>query len=218
MNLFRNIIGAFMALFFLGVAAPAFARTNAETVACRDAGFAASPFSGTTAHKERQARSLDIGTEVLVDGITVPLAAGESLWSRCEGPSLTEQLATANARIASLERQNSRLTAASTSLKDTLAATKAELAAAQTETRSQESFGQLWLILGLLAMAFLFFMIWWFSRVWDDRARLLRRIDAIKSAPAEDEPSMESTLGKINDGPTPTGSEPDDSDERPPYM
>ena len=107
MNLFRNIIMAFVAFVVMGVAAPAFAKTNLETVACRDAGFAALPFSGTATEKEAYAKNLAIGTEVLVDGITVPLASGESLWSKCKtGPSAIE---IANARVSALETENARL-------------------------------------------------------------------------------------------------------------
>ena len=209
--LIRNIIMALVAFVVLGVSAPAFAKTNAETVACRDAGFAALPFTGTVAQKEAYARNLAIGTEVLVDGITVPLASGQSLWSRCKTGLSALEVATA--KVTALEAENSRLRALAytTTSKGpvswkSVAADRAgqitdlnvKLDAAEADAKSEKSLGILWLSLGLLVLAALAIMILAFNRLWKDHVRLQRRFDASKPAPATE----------------PIGSEPD---ERPTY-
>lgn len=199
MTLIRNIILAFVAMFVLGVAEQASAKTLTEIDACKDAALAAAPFTGSVAKREVQARHLDGTDFVVINGERV--SATRPIWNLCEGPSLEEQLASANVRIASLERQNARLTTASTSSRDTLAATKAELGTAKATIKSEKFFGRIWLVLGLIVLALLGLMIFAFSRLWDDHARLQRRMDALKSAPPE-----ESTLGKMHDGPTPAGS------------
>lgn len=198
--LIRNIILAFVAFFVFGVAAPASAKTMMEIDACKDAALMAAPFTGTKAQKERQAKSLSIGTKVLVDGEWVALTTGQSLWSLCEGPSLKEQLASANARITSLERENAILVDfAKAEAKRHAAALEAK----DAKIKSEKSFGMLWLILGLFVLAVLVIMVLLFFRLWEDRVRLERRLEAFRqSAPPTDEPS---TLGKVNDGPTPNG-------------
>jgi hypothetical protein len=209
--LIRNIIMALVAFFVLGTAAPALAKTNGETIACRDAGFAALPFTGTVAQKEAYARNLAIGTEVLVDGITVKLDAGQSLWSRCKtGPSALE---VATAKVTMLEAENARLRALAYTRTSkgpvswkSVAADRAgqitdlngKLDTAKADAEMEAAFGMLWLSLGLLVLAALAIMIMAFSRLWDDHVRLQRRFDASKPAPATE----------------PIGSEPD---ERPTY-
>ena len=211
MTLIRNIFMALVAMFVLGVAAPASAKTLTEVVACRDAGFAAAPFMGTTAQKERQAKSLVIGTEVLVDNVTVKLDAGDSLWSRCKtGPSALE---VATAKVTALETENARLRAlaytrtskgpvswrsVATSHASQITDLNGKLDAAKAAIKSEKFFGKLWLVLGLITLTVLVVLFWTCSKIAQERNLLKRRLDAAKSAPSE-----ESTLGKMHDGPTP---------------
>lgn len=162
------LIALVFAITVGGFVTEASAKTNAENVACRDAGFAALPFSGTLAEKEAHARNLAIGTEVLVDGVMVKLAAGESLWSRCAtAPTAPTPLQVANARISALETERGRLeglayksiatrytatdfVATGVTWKDTATALKAERDAAQADLKSSTTL--VWfLIIALLA-------------------------------------------------------------------
>lgn len=211
MNLFRNIIGAFMALFVLAVAVPASAKTLQEIDSCKDAALMAAPFTGTIAKREVQARHLDSTDTVLIDGEKT--SATRPIWNLCEGPSLKEQLATANARIASLERLAYTKTSKGPVSWKSVAVERAgqitdlngKLDAAKADIGSQKVLGKLWLTLGLLLLAVLVVAFYFIQHLAQDRNRLQRRFDASKPAPPKGEPSMESTLGKINDGPTPDG-------------
>lgn len=87
----------------------ALASTSSGTLACKQAGFAASPFSGSVKQKERQAKNLAVGTPLLVNGVVTPLPANSSLWELCAGPSLEEQLASAKVQINELTLSNTDL-------------------------------------------------------------------------------------------------------------
>ena len=196
---------------WMGFSGSALAKTNGETVACRDAGFAALPFTGTVAQKEAYARNLAIGTEVLVDGITVPLASGQSLWSRCKTGLSALEVATA--KVTALEAENARLRALAYTRTSkgpvswkSVAADRAgkitdlngKLDTAKADIELETTFGYLWLALGLLSLLILGVALYSIHFLAQDRKRLQRRFDASKPAPATE----------------PIGSEPD---ERPTY-
>ena len=96
------LIGLF-ALFSIMFASalPAAAHTARETQTCVQAGLASVPFTGklSPAHKLRKARHLAVGQTVVVNGASVKLEAGQSLWSLCAGPSLIDGLKTENASL-----------------------------------------------------------------------------------------------------------------------
>lgn len=216
MTLIRNIIMALAVMFFLGVAGQASAKTLTEIDACKDAALMAAPFTGSIAKREVQARHLDGSDTVLIEGSKV--SATRPIWNLCEGPSLTEQLATANRANKTLRGEVARLTVlayksvashdpvtdfvtSGTTYKEAASAAEVASNAKDATIKSEKFFGKLWLVLGSIALALLGLMIFGFSRLLDDHARLQRRMDALKAAPPE-----ESTLGKMNDEPTPAGS------------
>ncbi len=205
MTLIQKFLMVLAAMFVLGVAGQASAKTLTEIDACKDAALAAAPFTGTIAKREVQARHLDGTDFVVINGERV--SATRPIWNLCEGPSLTEQLAAAKADLKASKGEVTRLTGVNTTLNDNLVASKTELRTAKAEIESEKFFGGLWLVLGLLVLAALVATLLKLMDVSEEHKRLQRRLDARQPAPPSgDEPSMASTLGKMNDGPTPAGA------------
>lgn len=112
---------------------PAVAHTASDTVACMKAGLEAKPFTGSYASRLKQARHLRADTvQVMVNNTWKPLPVGGSLWQLCEGPTLEQQLASANLTIGELAQTNGTLTEKVGKLTDELETTGGELVKAKT--------------------------------------------------------------------------------------
>lgn len=74
------------------------APTPTQVATCMTAGLTADN------RTQAQARRLPVGTEVTINGAKQRLAAGQSYWSLCSGPSVHERLAAAERQLAEANR------------------------------------------------------------------------------------------------------------------
>lgn len=75
------------------------APTPVQIAQCVQAGLAADN------RTETQARTLQVGAWVTINGTRQRVATGQSYWSLCSGPTLQQRLTTAEARIVTLTRE-----------------------------------------------------------------------------------------------------------------
>ncbi|MEK7201048.1 MAG: hypothetical protein AAB737_00205 [Patescibacteria group bacterium] len=188
MTLIQKFLMVLAAMFVLGVAAPASAKTLTEIDSCKDAALAAAPFTGLVAKREFQAKHLDSTDTVLIDGEQV--SATRPIWNLCEGPSLTEQLAAANTANTSLRGEVARLTVlaykytttrdpvtdfvtSGTTYKDAASANEKKLAHTEAALKEAQFWGK-WMLGGIaVLMLCLLYLLnqrrvhrAWFGYIW----------------------------------------------------
>lgn len=83
-------------------AQPARAAAPQAAMTCVDRALAAAPFTGSRRERLHQARHLQIGTTVLINGVQTALKKGDTVWSLCQGPD-------PRLRLQQLESENARL-------------------------------------------------------------------------------------------------------------
>lgn len=194
-------------------AQPALATTPQAVMICVDRALAAAPFTGSRRARLHQARHLQIGTTILINGAQTALKKGDTVWGLCQGPDPRLEvllLAGENARLRSLAYYqtadaNNRLT--THTYRDLAAQRKTDLDAVTRER--DEAHGDLrragrwdWAqnigLFILFAAAFLFAVPWYFrnsriealekenERLKYDNGNLSREVDRLKKAHPDD--------------------------------
>lgn len=117
----------------------AFAKTNMEVLTCMNAALQSAPFTGTQSQRLKQARHLQAGTNLLIGKEFTPTTTEKSsAWRLCEGPTLQEQLDSANAYVDNLLEENSELSDRVAGLKTKLKNNDQELNKVKDLTQQQQ--------------------------------------------------------------------------------
>lgn len=194
-------------------AQPARAAAPQAAMTCVDRALAAAPFTGSRRERLHQARHLQIGTTVLINGVQTALKKGDTVWSLCQGPDprlRLQQLESENARLRSLAYYqtadaNNRLTAHT--YKDLAAQRRVRLDAVTRERNEahdelRRAGGWDWaqnIGLFILLVAAIAFAVLWLRRssrietlktqndgLKYDNGNLSREVDRLKKAHPED--------------------------------
>lgn len=136
------------------------AKSSAETADCMNKALAADPFKGSTRAKLKQARRLAAGTTVTINGTQTKLAAGETVWSKCSGPTELEVLQRRNDILAAqLINAERKLAAATARIDREMFANAGRTLTWEQAARDQQRladsegwWGRLWLVLFILCV------------------------------------------------------------------
>lgn len=137
------------------------AKSDADTIDCMNKALAADPFKGSMRAKLKHARHLAANAvTVVINGEKTMLAAGETIWSKCSGPSKLEvlerrteilnlRLTNANLKLAAATSQIDKDVFANASHTVTWKQVAYDM---QSRADRETRFGNFWLALFILAL------------------------------------------------------------------